>query len=164
MFCVPQHQPLPDIYTRGCTGAFIYWLLDNYKIMIILLFLILVPQVYTHTHIHTHLYSEIVIQMLYLSTHFLQVSFSHYLWPFLLLICLYRSVHAEMNERPCAWLCLYVQIFTLIFNVFYPNCDSLCNCVFLKSSKQIQLLLRWRESCRWWVQTTAINFFKRVSE
>ncbi|XP_042069872.1 tetraspanin-15 isoform X2 [Haplochromis burtoni] len=39
-----QHQPLPDIYTRGCTGAFIYWLLDNYKIMIILLFLILVPQ------------------------------------------------------------------------------------------------------------------------
>uniref|UniRef100_A0A3Q4GHI9 Tetraspanin n=1 Tax=Neolamprologus brichardi TaxID=32507 RepID=A0A3Q4GHI9_NEOBR len=44
VFCVPQHQPLPDIYTRGCTGAFIYWLLDNYKIMIILLFLILVPQ------------------------------------------------------------------------------------------------------------------------
>uniref|UniRef100_A0A669BGD7 Tetraspanin n=1 Tax=Oreochromis niloticus TaxID=8128 RepID=A0A669BGD7_ORENI len=39
-----KHQPLPEIYRRGCTNAFIYWLLDNYKIMVILLFLILVPQ------------------------------------------------------------------------------------------------------------------------
>ncbi|XP_030580614.1 tetraspanin-15 isoform X1 [Archocentrus centrarchus] len=35
---------LSDIYTRGCTNAFFLWLIDNYKIMAILLFLILVPQ------------------------------------------------------------------------------------------------------------------------